>query len=89
MRAEERKPVVEKDGIRITSFEVAILADDPEDFALIERVGKPGDTFTGEIRHGALVIRPQGSNAHSEPARDPTTSHETPEVLPQGSSLNK
>jgi len=61
MRFEERKDIQTKDGLTVTSFELFIIAECQTDFEILDRIGKPGTTFTGEVRYSALTIRPQGS----------------------------
>ena len=79
MRIEERKQVQTKDGLTVTSYELLVIAECQADFEMLDRIGKPGTTFTGEVRYWALMIRPQGSSNHSERARDAVQPVETAE----------
>ena len=64
MRIEERKQVQTKDGLTVTSYELLVIAECHADFEMLDRIGKPGTTFTGEVHYSALMIRPQGSSSH-------------------------
>jgi hypothetical protein len=80
MRLEERKRVIEREGIRLTNYFMVMVPQNDDEIALLDRIGRSGSTFTGEIRYAGIPfceIQLQGPADHSERARDISLSSET------------